>query len=135
MDIARVLKEAGIPLLSHHPDYKELLYPMDSSPGTAGSMIRVNNDAGILSSATTATTNADVDITVFSSREKLEQARKRVQAMQAKLGDTSYFAEGGCCISVYLREDDGKPNKIVGRDAEAVQRVLKEKYGASNTTP
>jgi hypothetical protein len=126
MAVAKVLKDAGIPFLSEH---KGVTFPIDSSPGTPGSLLKVNNDAGILSSAVTATTNADADITVFSSREKREQARKRVEEMQQKLGDTSYFAEAGCCISVNLREDDGKPNKTVGLHTEAIQKVLKEKYG------
>jgi hypothetical protein len=126
MDVAKVLKDAGIPFLSEHAGVS---FPIESSPGTPGSLLKVNNDAGILSSAKTATTDSDVDITIFSSREKREQARKRVEEMQQKLGDTSYFAEAGCCIYVNLREDDGKPNKTVSLHAEAIQKVLKEKYG------
>ena len=56
MDAARVLKAEGIPFLN---EYKGVSFPIDSSPGTPGSILEVSNTAGILSSATTATTNAD----------------------------------------------------------------------------
>ena len=50
--------------------------------------------------------------------------------MQQKLGDTSYFAVVGC-ISINLREDNGKPNKTVSLNAAAILKVLNEKFGVT----
>lgn len=84
MEIAKVLKDAGIPFLDHAPGYDSIKYPIDSGPGTSGSSLKVGNDVGILSQATTATADSDIHIYVFTSHEKLEEAKKRVQAMDKR---------------------------------------------------
>ena len=137
MEIAKVLKDAGIPFLDHAPGYDAIKYPMDSGPGTSGSSLKVGNDAGILSQATTATADSDIHIYVFTSREKLEEAKKRVKAMDKRtardkalgLGEfTEYHAEQES-ISVDVFPDGGKPNKSVSQIADRIQKILKEKYG------
>jgi len=133
MEIAGVLKAAGIPFLS---EYNGVQFPIDGSPGTSVSMLAVNNPGGILTEATTATANADISIIVFSSREKLKEAQKRVEAMDHRtqrdkdlnLGLTAYEVYVGC-INVTLTPDKGKPNKTVSQYAEAIKKILKQKYG------
>lgn len=149
MEIAGVLKAAGIPFLKNPPGLKDVTYPVDGSPGTKGSMLEVNNPGGVISQATTATANADVDITVFSSREKLQQAQKRIEAMDhrtqhdkdLKLGTNVYNIVEGC-IWVSLSPDvklvnvpgegkfyTGKASKTLDQYADTIRKVLKEKYG------
>ena len=149
MEIAGVLKDAGIPFLKNPPDLKDITYPIDGSPGTKSSMLAVNNPGGIISQATTATANADVDITVFSSREKLQEARQRLEAMDhrtqrdkdLKLGFNTYNIIEGC-IWVSLSPDiklanipgegkyyTGKPSKTLDQYAEIMRKTLKQKYG------
>ena len=133
VEIAGVLKAAGIPFLS---ESNGVQLPLDGSPGTSISMLEVNNPVGILSEATTATTNADISIIVFSSREKLKEAQKRVAAMDHRtqrdkdlnLGLTDYEVNVGC-INVTLTPDKGKPNETVRKYAEAIEKILKQKYG------
>lgn len=146
MEIAGVLKDAGIPFLKNPPDK---LYPIDGSPGTKSSMLEVNNSGGVISQATTATANADVEITVFSSREKLQEARQRLEAMDHRtqrdkdlnLGFNTYNIVEGC-IWVSLTPElklvnipgegkyyTGRPSKTLDQYAETIRKVLKKKYG------
>jgi hypothetical protein len=149
MEIAAALKAAGVPFLKNPPGMKDVTLPVDGSPGTKGSMIAVNNPGGIISQATTATANADVDITVFSSREKLQQAQQRMEAMDhrtqhdkdLKLGTNVYNIVEGC-IWVTLAPDivtanvpgegkvlSGKRSKTLDQYAETIRKTLKQKYG------
>jgi hypothetical protein len=149
VEIAGVLKAAGIPFLKNPPDSKDVTYPIDGSPGTKTSMLAVNNPGGIISRATTATANADVDITVFSSREKLQEAQQRIEAMDhrtqhdkdLKLGTNVYNIVEGC-IWVSLSPDivtvnvpgegkflSGKRSKTLDQYAETIRKTLKQKYG------
>ena len=149
MEIAGVLKAAGIPFLKNPPDWKDKLYPIDGSPGTKSSMLEVNNSGGVISQATTATANADVEITVFSSREKLQEARQRLEAMDHRtqrdkdlnLGFNTYNIVEGC-IWVSLTPElklvnipgegkyyTGRPSKTLDQYVETIRKTLKQKYG------
>jgi hypothetical protein len=116
-EVAVALKQAGVPFLD---DFGGVALPVSGDDvGTTYPAA-----AGILSTASTVTEVASVRITVFSTREKLEQARRRQQAATEQMLSISYFADLRS-ILVSLDTDDGKANATVKAQAEQIQAALK----------
>jgi len=119
-EVAIALKRAAVPFLDELGGA-----PLPVSDIDVGKTHPVA--AGILSDATTATEVASVSITVFTTREKLEQARGRVQKVNEQIHDTSYFADFGC-TEVMLSPDTTvtASQRTTVAQAKQIQAVLND---------
>jgi cytoskeletal protein RodZ len=116
VEIGKVLKDGGMPFTHEILDSTEMWRELKEKASYI--------ESGMVTVAVTATSIADVSITVFQTSEQLHQAEDRM----VKVSGPVYFAECGSILVDFSPDANGKAIEAAKAQAARAQAILKKHY-------